>query len=143
MKMNRYPAWFPNTLLCIFGLLVGSGVLLIPSALLFRLEWDVPWALPGDSRVGVAAIHVGAAMLVLVAIGALLPVHVRNEWNKRRNRRSGIGIIALVGLLALTGLGNLYAGAPLLSKTTCMTHIFLGLAVSIVACLHIFLRPRQ
>lgn len=143
MKMNRYPSWFPYVLLGIFGLLILSGLLLVPSALLFRMEWDVPWALPGDSRVAVAAIHVGAAMLALVSLGALLPVHMRTEWSKCRNRRSGIGIVALLAFLAVTGLCNLYAGDPVISKITSGLHMLLGLAVPLIVATHVFMGTRK
>ncbi|MFO1206559.1 MAG: hypothetical protein U1E63_12655 [Burkholderiales bacterium] len=49
-----------------------------------------PWAL---------RLHGAAAMGFLIALGSMLPVHVRRAWQIRRNTRTGIAM--LVGILLL------------------------------------------
>ena len=47
--------------------------------------------------------HGAAAMLVLVLIGTLLPMHVKFAWRARRNLRTGLSILGVFGFLVLTG----------------------------------------
>ncbi len=49
-------------------------------------------------------VHGVAAALSLIVIGGLLPLHIRLAWRTRRNRMSGVGALAVMGLLGLSGL---------------------------------------
>ena len=43
-------------------------------------------------------------------VGSVLPGHVRSGWNARRNRKTGIAMLVVMGLLMLSGL-LLYYGS--------------------------------
>ncbi len=126
--MHSYPKNFLPWLWSITGALVLTGLFLIPGALELRLEWEVPFNL-GTSRIAVAALHAFAAFAALVAIGALLPVHMRLGLRQHRNHASGLMLVSWLVLLALTALGIYYLAQPTLSVIVSMTHLLLGLGL--------------
>ena len=48
--MNSYPNWFREFVIAATALLVLTGLLLLPTLLDLKLEWEVPWRLPGGAR---------------------------------------------------------------------------------------------
>ena len=98
-------------------------------------------------RAGALRVHGGAAMLFLVAVGALIPTHLQRAWTARRNRWSGACFTAVLAALAVTGYGLYYFGGERLREITRWLHLGLGLAEPGLLLLHIFLgrrsRPRM
>jgi hypothetical protein len=82
-------------------------------------------------------LHGGAAMLTLILLGSLLPLHVKRAWLARRNRRSGGLLLALNALLALTGYALYYAGSESLRALASYSHLTLGLALPVLLVLHL------
>lgn len=82
-------------------------------------------------------LHGAAAMLTLVLLGSLLAQHVRRAWLAHRNRHSGGLLLALNGLLALTGYALYYAGSETLRAFVSAAHLMLGLALPVLLLLHI------
>jgi len=71
-------------------------------------------------------IHGGAAMIVLVLIGALIPQHVAGGWRLARNRASGLALTTLAGLLAVTGYLLYYAGSDAVHGSASLLHLAIG-----------------
>ena len=140
--MKAYPTWFYISLLiALFGLAI-SGLLLIPTSLEMRFEWDVFWRLSGEQRLVSVAIHTTLSYLILVKIGALSRVHMQAGLKNKRNRISGISLIILFTLLALTGVGLFYLGEESWILPTSSLHIFAGIALIGVFTSHFLFKPK-
>jgi hypothetical protein len=101
----------------------------------------------GEAWQAVAAnllmIHGGASMVTLVLLGALYPLHMRLGWRANRNRISGSVMVTINGLLIVTAFGLYYSGAEVLRAWTGYIHIAAGLALPVLAGLHILLGRRS
>jgi hypothetical protein len=106
----------------------------------------IAWALLhylAEERIAVPAnallmkVHGAAAMLALVLLGALLP-HIAAGWRLLRNRRSGIALLALNGLMILTGYLLYYAGGEALRQGASVLHLALGTFLAAVLLAHSF-----
>jgi hypothetical protein len=88
-------------------------------------------------------LHGGAAMLALLLLGALIPIHVLRAWRARKNRISGSLMATLNATLIVTAFGLYYLGSETLRPWTSWTHIAAGLALALWLPLHIWLGRRQ
>lgn len=125
--MTGYPKWFSRLLWWVSVLLLATGLLLIPTMLDMRLEWDVPWRLEGDQRVYVAAAHFVVGFALIWVTGALWTVHMRHGWRRKQNRLTGALLAGGLAVLILTAAGALYAGDEALSLWSSLGHTLLGL----------------
>jgi hypothetical protein len=53
-------------------------------------------------------LHGGALVGFLIVLGSVLPTHVRYGWRHRMNLRTGISVLVVALVLALTGYGLYY-----------------------------------
>jgi small-conductance mechanosensitive channel len=77
-------------------------------------------------------IHGGAAMLALVLLGALIPVHVLRGWRSRRNRLAGAAMVIANVLFVATAVGLYYTGSDTWRPWISDVHIAVLLPVLIV-----------
>ena len=82
-------------------------------------------------------LHGGLAMLCLVLVGSLLPIHMRRGWHQRRNLRPGITLVATVLLLTLSGYGLYYFGSEQARPWISLFHWSIGLAAPAVMIWHV------
>jgi hypothetical protein len=82
-------------------------------------------------------VHGAAAMAGLIVYGSLLPVHVRRAWSIRRNIALGIGLVAAMLLLTVTGYLLYYAGGEDTRPVISAAHWILGLAVPALLAWHV------
>jgi multisubunit Na+/H+ antiporter MnhB subunit len=108
------------------GLLFASGVL--------WLALHFIWAPSDEFGVGRSPleawclrIHGLATMLMLAAVGALVPIHIGRAWELRRNRLSGGAMVGAFVTLALTGYMLYYAGDETLRPYISAIHWAVGL----------------
>ena len=87
-------------------------------------------------------IHGGAAMVTLVVLGALIPVHIRRAWLSRKNRVTGTVMATANVVLVATAFGLYYAGSDVLRAWTSDVHIAVGLAFPILLTTHIVIGRR-
>jgi small-conductance mechanosensitive channel len=83
------------------------------------------------------SLHGGAAMVTLMLLGALGPMHVQRAWRAKTNRVTGIASLALYGLLILTAFGLYYLGSEAVRPWVSYVHIVFGLAVPAVVVAHV------
>jgi hypothetical protein len=95
--------------------------------------WDAWWL----------RLHGASMMAFLVAFGALVPTHMLAAWRRRTNRRSGLFMLALVAVLALTGYGLYYSGDEELRPWISALHWGLGLAAAAALLVHRLLGKRR
>jgi hypothetical protein len=83
------------------------------------------------------SLHGGAAMLTLMLLGALFPMHVQRAWRAKTNRATGIASMAIYGLLIATAFGLYYLGSEAVRPWISYVHIAFGLAVPAVVAAHV------
>jgi cytochrome b subunit of formate dehydrogenase len=88
---------------------------------------DLIDAEPGETERLLLMLHGISAYAVLIAIGSLLPLHVRSGWHRRRKRWTGGSTLAVLVLLAITGL-VLYYGSEATRQPARWIHIVIGMA---------------
>jgi len=86
---------------------------------------------------GLMKLHGAGAMLALLVLGALLPLHVQRGWQSLRNRGTGIGMLLLCGGLILTGYALYYVGGEKLRTWSATIHLVLGLGFPLFLIWHI------
>jgi hypothetical protein len=84
-------------------------------------------------------VHGGAAMVTLLLLGALIPVHVLRSWRAGKNLVTGSVVITLNTLLVVTAFGLYYLGSETVRPWMSWTHIVVGFSVPLLFALHIFL----
>lgn len=85
----------------------------------------------------------GAAVIVFLAVfGALMPGHVVQNWRQRINRYSGVAVVIVVALLALSGYGLYYVVDDRQRALISVMHWVVGLAASGVLVLHVLMGKR-
>jgi hypothetical protein len=88
-------------------------------------------------------VHGGAAMVTLLLLGELIPVHVRRAWRSRKNRVSGSLVATLNALLIVTAFGLYYLGAETVRPWASWIHIAAGLSLGLLIPVHIFFGRRD
>jgi hypothetical protein len=81
--------------------------------------------------------HGGAAMVTLLLLGALVPLHLRRGWLARRNRTTGTAMVACNAVFILTAFGLYYLGSEALRPWASWLHIGVGLLLPILLVVHI------
>ena len=121
--------------------------LTLTGAVWFVADWQKDLSATDEIWQQIAAnmlmLHGGAAMLALLLLGALIPVHVLRSWRARKNRISGSLMAALNAVLILTAFGLYYLGSETLRPWISWTHIAAGLTLALWLPLHIWLGRRQ
>ena len=120
---QRWAFWLGMGLCCISGL----------SYLLGR-EFFIATSLLGDRSV--LTVHGISAGWAVFLLGTVAVGHIRVGWILRKNRLSGVGNAATLGLLTLTGWG-LYYGTEEMRDLTVLAHWSLGLGFVAVLGLHV------
>jgi len=88
-------------------------------------------------------LHGAAAMAALVVLGSLFPGHIARAWRLRLNRRSGLAMLSVVGLLVVTGWALYYLGDEETRGWISVVHWAVGLAAAAGLALHVWLGKRQ
>jgi len=137
LRLNRS---FRYSVYAIFALLLVSG------AGWFAADWQK--GAPGDDiwqqfAANMLMLHGGAAMLALLALGALLPLHLLRAWRVGKNRVSGSFVAGFNAVLVLTAFGLYYLGSDVVRPWMSWIHIAAGLAISTMLPLHIMLGRRR
>jgi hypothetical protein len=88
-------------------------------------------------------VHGGAAMVTLLFLGALIPLHLMRAWRSRRNRVSGSAMVTFNAVLIVTAFGLYYLGSETLRPWMSWIHIGAGFSLSLLFPLHVFLGRRE
>lgn len=130
---RRHRLWLHGTIAALFL----TGVVWWLLHAFVKVETDFgPRAHPLESWS--LKLHGLAAMLSLVVIGALIPIHVRRGWHARRNRLHGGILVTTLVLLTLSGYGLYYSGLDTLREISSWAHRVLGLLLPAIIVLHIW-----
>ena len=88
-------------------------------------------------------VHGGAAMVTLLLLGALIPVHVLRAWRSLKNRLSGSAMVTFNAVLIVTAFGLYYLGSETLRPWMSWIHIGAGFSLSLLFPLHIYRGRRE
>lgn len=88
-------------------------------------------------------VHGGTAMLALLLIGALIPVHLLRSWRRGMNRVSGTIMVLFNGVLIVTAFGLYYLGSEALRPWISWIHLGVGFALALMFPLHVWLGRRD
>ena len=94
---------------------------------------------PSDWSHLLLVLHGISAYALLVAIGSLLPLHVRAGWLRRRNLVTGLMLITAMAILGVTAL-MLYYGSEELQMPAKWLHLLVGFAGVILFPAHSLMR---
>ena len=122
---------------------VCFGCLLVTGVAWYQID-DVK-ALTGiDSLTSIVqTIHGGASMAALLALGALIPMHMMRAWRARRNRFSGTVMALAQTCLVLTAFGLYYAGSDALRAPVLLAHFWTGVAIAVGFVWHVWYGRHQ
>ena len=82
-------------------------------------------------------VHGGAAMLTLMLLGALFPLHIGHAWRAKKNRATGIVMLACNAVLIATAFGLYYLASETLRPWASNLHIAFGLAIPLLFLAHV------
>ena len=82
-------------------------------------------------------VHGGAAMVTLMLLGALFPLHIGRAWRAKKNRASGIVMLAFNAVLIASGFGLYYLASEILRPWASDLHIGFGLAMPLLFLAHV------
>lgn len=82
-------------------------------------------------------VHGAAAMLTLMLLGALFPLHIGRAWRAKKNRATGIVMLAFNVVLIATAFGLYYLSSEILRPWASDLHIAIGLALPLLFLAHI------
>ena len=88
-------------------------------------------------------LHGGAAMVTLMLLGALVPLHVARAWRTKRNRVTGTAMVTFNAVLIATAFGLYYLGSDAVRPWISNVHIGVGLSLPILLLVHIFFGKRS
>lgn len=129
-----------------FAIYAAFGVLFLTGAGWLVADWqkdissDEIWQ---QSVAYLLMVHGGAAMVTLLLLGALIPVHVMRAWRRRKNRISGSAMVTFNTVLIVTAFGLYYLGSETLRPWMSWIHIGAGFSLSLLFPLHIFWGKRE
>jgi hypothetical protein len=82
-------------------------------------------------------VHGAAAMVALMLLGALFPLHIGRAWRAKKNRVTGTVIAASNGVLIVTAFGLYYLGSDAIRPWASDIHIAFGLALPLLLLVHV------
>jgi len=136
----RLDPWFRRALYAAFATLIATG------AVWLLADWGKDHLSP-DPWQAIAAnalmVHGGGAMVTLMLLGALVPLHVRRAWRSGRNRLTGPVMIASSAVLIATAFGLYYSGSDALRRWISDAHIAIGFMLPAGLILHVWLGRRS
>jgi hypothetical protein len=88
-------------------------------------------------------VHGGAAMVTLVLLGYLIPVHLLRGWRSRKNLGSGSIMVTFNVTLMATAFGLYYLGSEAVRPWMSWIHLAAGFLVCLMFPVHILLGRRE
>jgi hypothetical protein len=127
--------------LSIFATAAAVGV----SGLLWFLLHDI-LATESDEMADIAhlllVLHGASSYALLVAVGSLLPVHIRRGWQRRRNLMTGLSVTGAVTILGVTALVLYYGGEEMHAPAKWL-HLIFGFLCFAIFPAHAFLGEKS
>lgn len=117
-------------------LLWASGALWLVFHYFLQAEGDFG-PQPHSLEIWWLRLHGLAAMLALMLLGSLLPSHVKLAWTRRKNRHTGLPMLAAWGWLAATGYALYYFSSDANAAWLPLLHWGVGLMLPAMLFIHL------
>jgi hypothetical protein len=88
-------------------------------------------------------LHGGAAMLMLLLLGAIVPMHVAVAWQRGKNRVTGTMMLVSNAVLIATAFALYYSGSEMWRHQASVLHIGFGLGLPALWALHVWRGKRR
>jgi hypothetical protein len=131
---------FRAALYTVFSVLFVTGVAWLPADRLKNTAGADLWSALAPVLL---VAHGGAAMVALLLLGALVPLHLAPAWRRDKNRALGVAMATLTALLIATAYGLYYIGSDTLREWTSDLHIALGLGFPALLTAHVITGRRH
>ena len=128
----RHRVWLHST----FAVLFLSGAVWWVLQRWFQVETEFG-PHPHRAQRWLILLHGAVAMVALIIVGTLIPLHIKRGWQARLNRPNGTLLIAFIAVLTLSGYALYYAGSDSLRNTASYAHTVLGFALPAMLLWHI------
>lgn len=126
---------------------IGLVLLISGAAWLALHTWvRIPGAFGPEhhpAEVWLMRLHGLGALPALAGLGALMARHVGPGWRVQRRRTSGLGVLAVSGVLALGGWGLYYVAGDTARQWLAVSHWLLGLALPGLVLWHVIGARRE
>lgn len=131
---------FRAALYGVFALLLVTGVAWLAADRLKDSADGEAWqAVAADLLMA----HGGLAMVTLMMLGALVPLHIRRGWRARRNRITGTVMATLNAALIATAFGLYYLGSDTWRPWASDLHVAAGVLLPILLLVHVVIGRRS
>jgi hypothetical protein len=127
-------ARFRASLYAVFSVLFITGMAWLPADRLKSAAGGDVWSVLAPILL---MLHGGAAMLAMMFLGALVPLHLLPAWHCNKNRALGVAMVAVTTLLIASAFGLYYIGSDTLRGWTSDLHIGLGLVFPALLIVHV------
>jgi cyanate permease len=117
-----------------FAVLFASGAAWLAADRMKESSEEEIWQ---ESAAWLIMLHGGTAMLTLMLLGALVPVHIGRAWRARKNRATGIVMAACNAVLIVTAFGLYYLASETLRPWASDIHIAFGLSLPVLLLVHV------
>jgi hypothetical protein len=129
-----------------YAVYAAVAVLFLSGVGWFAADWQKEGA-NGETWQQIAVyllmLHGGGAMVTLLLLGALIPVHILRSWRRGKNLVMGSVTVALNAILIVTAFGLYYLGSEAVRPSMSWVHLVIGALLPGLLALHIFLGRRQ
>jgi hypothetical protein len=139
LRPLRLDPSFRWALYAVLALLAATGAAWLIADQLKSIDGGDIWQAAGANLL---MVHGGAAMVVLMMLGALFPLHIQRGWRARKNRISGTIMATFVATLVVTAFGLYYSGSETLRPWISDAHTVVGFALSAFVVVHVTLGRR-
>ena len=129
-----------------FAVYAAFGVLFMSGAAWFvadRIKESSENEIWQESAATLLMIHGGTAMVTLMLLGALVPVHVGRAWRARKNRATGMIMAVCNAVLIVTAFGLYYLASEALRPWASDIHLAFGLALPVMMLVHVQVGRKQ
>ena len=129
-----------------FAVYAAFGVLFMSGAAWFvadRMKESSENEIWQESAATLLMIHGGTAMVTLMLLGALVPVHVGRAWRARKNRATGMIMAVCNAVLIVTAFGLYYLASEALRPWASDIHLAFGLTLPVMMLVHVQVGRKQ
>ncbi|NOT18023.1 MAG: hypothetical protein HOP20_08170 [Sulfuriferula sp.] len=138
----RFPKPHKRVLYAAFILLWSSGALWLIFHYFMRTEGDFGMT-AHPLEIWWLRLHGLMVFSMLVAVGSVLPVHVRRAWHLHKNRATGLFMSMVLLWLAMTGYALYYFSSDDNEAWLPLLHWIVGLALPLMLIVHIWRGRRR
>lgn len=125
---------FRSALFAVFTLMLATGILWLGADWLKGVAGDDYWQ---ATAAWLLMLHGGGAMVTLLLLGALMPLHAHRAWRGKKNRVTGAGMVTLNTVLIATSFGLYYMGGEGVRSWMSTIHTAAGCCLPFGLLVHI------